>query len=165
MNVKSLLNRYRKKVTIGWCEWCGLDSLNIPAIKAKVDTGAKTSALHAFDIQPYMSHGKQFVKFKVHPLQGNDDLEVQCRAPVVDVRSVTSSNGHREKRYVIPTTLTLGGKSWEIEITLTDRSPMRFRMLLGREAMGSHIIIMPQMRLHQGKMPRFILRKLYKKNK
>ena len=160
--MKIWLKRFRKKIVIGWCEWCSLDGLNIPAIKAKVDTGAKTSALHAFNIKPYVKNGKDFVKFSVHPLQGNDRLTVDCRAPIVDERYVMSSNGHNERRFVISTLLTLGGDSWEIELTLSNRDPMRFRMLLGREAMGSHTMIVPQKALNQGKMPKSKLREFYK---
>lgn len=163
--MKSLFKWYSKKIVIGWCEWCGLDKLNIPAIKVKVDTGAKTSALHAFDIVPYVKNGKDYVKFSVHPLQGNSRLTVKCRAPIIDERNVMSSNGHNERRFVIATPITMGGETWEIELTLSNRDPMRFRMLLGREAMGSNTIIVPQKTLNLGRVSKSVLKDLYSTHK
>lgn len=122
------------KTMIGWEEWCGFPDLGLPAIKAKVDTGAKTSALHAYDIEPFEREGTAFVRFKIHPLQKNKMLEVQCEAPVADFRGVTSSNGERDRRYVIKTPMVLGEKVVDAEVTLTSRHKMTFRMLLGRDA-------------------------------
>ena len=124
----------KPKILIGWEEWCAFPALRLPAIKAKVDTGAKTSAIHAYDIEPFAQNGVEYVRFKVHPLQNNKTLEVQCSAPLSDYRNVTSSNGEREKRYVIKTPLVLDDKTIEAEVTLTSRHKMTFRMLLGRDA-------------------------------
>lgn len=123
------------KPMIGWEEVCALPDLGLPAIKAKVDTGAKTSALHAYDIKTFSRDGQKYVRFKVHPLQRNSVLERECAAPLVDRRYVISSNGERERRYVINTRIVLGEKKFQAELTLTSRHNMAFRMLLGREAL------------------------------
>ena len=123
------------KTMIGWEEWCAFPDLEVPAIKAKVDTGATTSSIHAYDIEPFTKDGVEFVRFKIHPLQKNKTLEVECFAPLSDYRNVTSSNGEREKRYVIKTPLIIGEKTIEAEVTLSSRHKMTFRMLLGRDAL------------------------------
>ncbi len=126
----------KRKFIIGWEEWCSLPDLELPAIKAKVDTGAKTSALHAYDIRPFTENNTQYVRFKIHPLQKHNEIERECTAPLVDHRYVISSNGEREKRYVIKTALAFEGLgSIQAELTLTSRHKMAFRMLLGREAL------------------------------
>ncbi|MGB4056719.1 MAG: RimK/LysX family protein [Alphaproteobacteria bacterium] len=125
----------KPKITIGWEEWCSLPDLNLPAVKAKIDTGAKTSALHAYDIETYIRHNIPFVRFKIHPLQRDKKLYRVCEAPLVENRTITSSNGERELRPVILTALTFGSVSIDAELTLTSRHNMNFRMLLGREAL------------------------------
>lgn len=125
----------------GWEEWVSLPDLGVPAIKAKVDTGARTSALHAFDIETFGPSARPKVRFTVHPIPGRDDLIIPCSAPIIDRRDVTSSNGERELRYVIASRLSVNGDSWPIEITLTNRSSMTSRMLLGRQALKDHISI------------------------
>lgn len=132
-----------KKTVIGWAEWCALPDLGLPAVKAKIDTGAKTSALHAYDIKKFTRDGKDYVRFKIHPVQGDNKLAVSCEAPLIERRSVTSSNGEREKRYVIRTRIVLNDVTVRAELTLTSRHKMAFRMLLGREAMRSKFLISP----------------------
>ena len=129
------------KPIIGWREWCSLPDLNIPAIKAKIDTGAKTSCLHAYDMEKYDNKGMNFVRFKVHPLQKDETLEVECTAAIHDYRYVTSSNGVREKRFVIITPLILGSLKQDVEVTLSSRHEMQFRMLLGRDALSRFNVI------------------------
>jgi len=129
---------------IGWREWLSLPQLNIPAIKAKIDTGARTSALHAFFVEPYLSAGAEWVRFGVHPLPKRLDIEIICVSPVKDYRQVSDSGGHREMRYVIETQLRLGEHQKVIELTLTNRDNMKFRMLLGRTAMHGMAVIPDQ---------------------
>ena len=130
-----------ENILIGWREWLSLPGLNIPAIKAKIDTGARTSALHAFFVEPFSKHDLQMVRFGVHPLQGREDIEVICEHPIKDYRVVSDSGGHREMRYVIETHVKLGELTWPIEMTLTNRDSMKFRMLLGRTAMKDIAVI------------------------
>ena len=129
------------KMNFGWEEWVSLPGLGLPALKAKVDTGARTSALHAHDIEVFGPEKSPKVRFLVHPVAGSDDVVIPCSASIVDRREVTSSNGESELRYVIETTLSVGGQDWPIEVTLTDRSSMASRMLLGRQALQDHITI------------------------
>jgi ribosomal protein S6--L-glutamate ligase len=120
---------------LGWEEWCKLPQLGIPALKIKVDTGAKTSALHAFSIETFGSLSKQKIRFGIQPIPENPEFELYCSADVIDRREVISSNGLTELRYVIETEIDLGNYRWPIQITLTDRKGMSFHMLLGRQAL------------------------------
>lgn len=129
--------------TIGWREWVALPGLGIAAIKAKVDTGARTSALHAFSVEPFEAEGERMVRFGIHPLQKRDDVVCYCTAPVADRRWVSDSGGHRELRWIIMTPLRLGGMEWPVELTLTNRDSMLFRMLLGRTGMARNFLIDP----------------------
>ncbi len=139
----------KPKIIIGWEEWCSFPDLNLPAVKAKIDTGAKTSALHAYDIKAFTKEGVKYVRFKIHPLQKNNDLFVECVALLADYRVVMSSNGEREKRYVIKTRLLMGTKKAEIEITLTSRHNMAFRMLMGREALRKTRFVVDPVKSYQ----------------
>ena len=130
-------------IEVGWREWGALPQLGIPAIKMKVDTGARTSSLHAFKLRRFRQKGVLRVQFFIHPLQRKEEIELQCVADVVDERYVTDSGGHREKRLVIVTPLQLGEEQWPVELTLTRREGMLFRMLLGRTAMRGRIAVNP----------------------
>lgn len=149
------------KLIIGWREWLALPDLGIKAIKAKIDTGARTSALHAFYMEPFESDGVLQVKFGVHPLQRRKDVEIHCIADVVDRRRVTSSDGQSEKRYVIQTFAEMGRLCWPIELTLTSRKSMRFRMLLGRAAISNYLMVDPAQSYLSGRK----LSKLYPKKR
>jgi len=133
----------RELLTIGWREWISLPSLHIDKIKVKIDTGARTSSLHAFDLH-YSHRGSiEYVTFKVHPIQKDAKTTVTCRAKVIEYRRVKSSNGHTEERPVIMVDAILHGIKWPIEVTLTNRDEMGFRMLLGRAAMKGHFLVDP----------------------
>ncbi len=137
---------------LGWREWVSLPDLGIDTIKCKVDTGARTSALHAFFID--YNANQNLVNFKMHPIQNRIDIEQHCVAPVLDQRIVTDSGGHKESRFVIQTRLHLGDDSWPIEVTLTDRDNMRFRMLLGRTAINKRFLVNPSASYLIGKFKR-----------
>jgi ribosomal protein S6--L-glutamate ligase len=131
------------KIIVGSEEWCALPRLGIPAIKVRVDSGAKTSSLHAFNIRPFTRNGQSWVSFEVHPLQSNRRTIIRSEAEVIDKRVVKSSSGIGEKRYVVKTELQLNGQSWPAELTLTNRDSMGYRMLLGREAMQGRVLVDP----------------------
>ena len=130
-------------LTFGWREWVGLPDIGIRQIKAKVDTGARTSALHAFEVRPYSEGGRERVEFRMHPRQKDFNTVITCNADILDTRTVTDSGGHKEERYVIETTLTIGTQAWPIEVTLTSRDDMLFRMLLGRTAIKNRALVNP----------------------
>jgi hypothetical protein len=141
------------KTIIGWDEWVKLPDINLPCIKAKIDTGARTSALHAYDIETFDKNGRQYVRFKIHPIVRNRDLTCICEAPFAGHRFVTSSNGHKEKRFVITTKVCLGNIETETEITLTKRYGMSFRMLLGRNTLkAGKFIVDPSKACLHGKI-------------
>ena len=131
------------KEIIGWREWLVLPQLGIPAIKAKIDTGARTSALHTFSLEEFTAGDQRMVRFGIHPLQRRKDVELFCEAPVLERRRVKDSGGHIEKRYVIQTTVALKNALWRINISLTNRDGMMFRMLLGRTAIEKKFVIDP----------------------
>ena len=125
----------------GWEEWVALPDLGLPALKAKVDTGARTSSLHAFDLEEVVVGGRDHVSFTIHPWQATDEDAVGLTLPVHDRRSVRSSSGHAEDRIVVLMRLTLARRRITAEVTLTDRRKMRFPMLLGREAMAGRVLV------------------------
>lgn len=135
--------------SLGWEEWVNLSALGLPAIKAKIDTGAKTSALHAVAIEPFGDDEHPQVRFIMHPDPADPTLEVVCSAKVIDRRSVVSSNGVSESRYVISCPVTVGARTWDIEITLTNRETMGYRMLLGRGALSEDILVVPSQSFQQ----------------
>lgn len=134
------LNNYP---VIGWREWISFPEFGIDRIKAKVDTGARTSALHAFALKVLSENGKLRIQFDIHPIQHNNSVTKTCIADVIDKRLVSDSGGHVEERYVINTPITIAGVTWNIDITLTERENMLFRMLLGRSAIRKRFVINP----------------------
>lgn len=128
---------------LGWREWVSLPDLNIEHIKCKVDTGARTSALHAFFVEPLVQNGKERVRFGIRPFQNDPSIECICLADVLDERIVADSGGHRERRFVIETSIVVCGRTFAAEVTLTDRETMRFRMLLGRTALRDRFHVDP----------------------
>lgn len=128
---------------IGWREWISLPGLGIKNLKAKIDTGARTSALHAFSLKPFKEGNINKISFEIHPWQHDNIKTVTCVAEVVDLRWVSDSGGHREERYVIRTPIRLNEEEWLIDVTLTERDTMLFRMLLGRSAIRRRFLINP----------------------
>lgn len=137
-------NQVDDKVALGWREWVALPDFDISRIKAKVDTGARTSCLHTFRTEPYTEDGQRRVRFWVHTVQNDLHHVVECDAAILDERNVSDSGGHQELRLVIETRLIIGGEEWPIEMTLTNRDSMRFRMLLGRTALAGRAFVVPE---------------------
>jgi len=152
----------QSKIILGSEEWCTLPELGIPSIKARVDSGAKTSALHAKNIAPFIKDDQNWVKFDINPIQNNVKTIIHCEAPLVDKRVVKSSSGFREQRYVIQTSLEIGDSKWVIEMTLTNRDSMGFRMLLGREAMSGRVLVDPEQQYLLGQTTTDNLKEVYK---
>lgn len=139
---KNGANNSAPLLVIGWREWVSFPDLAIPGVKAKVDTGARSSALHTHDYEIYETPGgEKRVRFHLHPLRNRDDVEVECDAPVTAVREVKDSGGHVELRPFLITTARLGSIEWPIELSLTNRESMRFRMLLGRTALRGRFVV------------------------
>ncbi len=151
----------QNKIILGSEEWCSFPELGIPAIKARVDSGAKTSALHAINIIPFTKEGVNWVKFDINPIQNNLKTVIHCEALLIDKRIVKSSSGYREQRFVIQTNINIGNDNWPIEMTLTNRDSMGFRMLLGREAMSGRILVDPEQKYLLGQNTTESLKELY----
>lgn len=144
----------RPRTALGWREWAGLPELGVDAIKVKLDTGARTSSLHAFDLTRFDREGAPMVRFEVHPRQRTSDDAIEVEAEVVDERWVRNSGGGRELRPVIETDVQIGDETWPIELTLTRRDEMGFRMLLGRQALRKRAVVDPGSSFLAGKKPR-----------
>lgn len=128
---------------IGWREWIGLPDLGIAAINAKVDTGARSSSIHAFDVERFARRGVSMVRFVLHPVQRKAKPAVACESKLLEYRTVRNPGGREEERPVISTTVTMGTESFPIELTLDRRDNMGFRMLLGRQAIRGRFIVDP----------------------
>lgn len=125
---------------LGWREWVSLPELGV-RLKCKVDTGARSSALHAFHVEEFKRDGARWVRFGLHPEQQSTEKELWCEAPVLDMRRVRDSGGHVTRRYFIRTQICVAGQQYPIELSLTRRDNMRFRMLLGREALKGRFLV------------------------
>ncbi|MCM8558361.1 ATP-dependent zinc protease [Sphingomicrobium sediminis] len=132
-----------KKGTVGWREWIALPGLGVEAVKAKVDTGARTSAIHAWKVRHFERDGREHISFCLHPLQDNDSYVVEAEAPLLEMRKVRSSNGQEQRRFVIETEVEISDTRYPIELTLTNRDEMGFRMLLGRQALRRRWLVDP----------------------
>ncbi len=143
-----------RKAACGWREWVTLPGLGVDKIKVKVDTGARTSALHAWHIEEIERDGDPWARFCVHPNQRTKEGEIWCEAPIIDHRKIRNSGGRAEHRYVVETDLELGGDTWPIELTLTSRDNMGFRMLLGRTAIRRKLLVDPGRSYLLGKRPK-----------
>jgi hypothetical protein len=133
----------KPKQVVGWREWIALPDLGIDRIKAKVDTGARSSSLHAYGLERFRRRGRSMLRFKVHPLQRNHRTVVEAEAELVEMRKVRSSSGAESLRPVIVTEVEIAGQRWPIELTLTRRDAMGFRMLLGRQAVRKRLLVDP----------------------
>jgi len=150
------------KIVVGSEEWCCLPQINIPGIKARVDSGAKTSALHAVNIIPFKKNGAPWISFDVHPLQNDGKTTIHCEAPIHDKRKVKSSSGTTEIRFVIKTVISIADYNWEIEITLSNRDSMGYRMLLGRQAMSGKMLVDPEESCILGELSKDTINQYYK---
>jgi hypothetical protein len=128
---------------LGWREWVGLPEWSLSFVKAKVDTGARTSSLHAEHLEEFERNGDQWIRFRVSPWQGSNQDSVTAEAPLVESRTVKSSTGAAQHRPIVSTTVTIAGQHLEVELTLTDRSDMGFKMLLGRQALRKRFTVDP----------------------
>ncbi len=133
--------KQRELPVIGWREWLGLPDLGVKAIKVKVDSGARSSSLHAFELKKFKRNEETWVRFQVHPEQRTDKPSIEVEAKVLEFRSVRSSSGKATMRPVIITRVALMGQAWPIELTLASRDEMGFRMLLGREAFRGRFLV------------------------
>ena len=135
--------RARGRVVLGWREWAALPELGARSIKVKLDTGARTSSLHAFKPRRFQRDGRPMIRFEIHPVQRSTASSIEVEAEVLEERTVRTSGGEAETRPVIRTMLQLGDRQFRIELTLTRRDEMGFRMLLGREALRRRVVVDP----------------------
>ena len=147
----SVSDMKKNKLIVGWREWVSLPDLEIKSIKAKMDTGARTSALHTYFIEPIGDPEKPMVRFGVYPKQKSDKNGVICTADIIDHRRIVDSGGHPELRYIIRTSILVGDLKWPIDLSLTNREQMRFRLLIGRAAISEKLIIDPQLSFTLGR--------------
>ena len=146
-------------VVVGWREWVALPQADVPWVKAKIDTGAKSSSIHAFDLEVHEQDGQEWVRFSIHPWQRSDEDHVELSLPVLDMREVRSSNGQVEKRYAVALDVTLAGRTITTVMTLSNRDEMGFRMLIGREALERGFLVDSALSYAGGKPKRAVRRK------
>jgi len=144
---------WKSRPVIGWREWVALPALGVTAIKAKIDTGARSSALHAYNIERFDRSGEQWVRFTIHPWQRDLTTTIAAEAKLLGDRWVRSSSGRQELRSVVETEIELMGILWPIELTLANRDQMGFRMLLGRQAIRGRFVVDPGRSYHGGRPP------------
>ena len=145
--------RKKQLPIIGWREWVGLPELGIKSVKAKVDTGARSSSLHAFDLKQFVKGGDEWVRFKVHPNQRDTRKTIETEAKILEMRAVRSSSGKASMRPVVLTTIKLLDETWSVELTLANRDEMGFRMLLGRGALRNRFLVDPGRSFQLGDTP------------
>ncbi|RYB93971.1 hypothetical protein EUA93_06155 [Nocardioides oleivorans] len=143
---------------VGWREWVSLPQAGVPWVKAKIDTGARSSSIHAFDLEVFVEDGRDWVRFSIHPWQRSDDDHTELSLPVLDTREVRSSNGQVEKRYAVALDVVLAGRTITTVMTLSNRDEMGFRMLIGREALERGYLV-DSSRSYAGGRPRRAVRK------
>jgi hypothetical protein len=148
--------RRSNRPTLGWREWIALPDWDVPYLKAKVDTGARTSSLHAFDLEWFQEGGTPWIRFEVHPWQRSTSDSVIAEAPVVSTRDIKSSSGAVDHRPVVRTSILLAGITVDAEVTLTRRDEMGFRMLIGREAIRNRFLVDPGVSYLGGRPPKHI---------
>ncbi|MCW2738830.1 RimK/LysX family protein [Nocardioides sp.] len=130
-----------ERIVVGWREWVALPQAGVAWVKAKIDTGARSSSIHAFDLEVFESDGQEWVRFSIHPWQRSDEDHVELSLPVLDRREVRSSNGQTEQRYAVAMDVTLAGRTITTVMTLSNRDEMGFRMLIGREALERGFLV------------------------
>lgn len=135
---------------VGWREWVSLPLLGVERVLAKVDTGARSSCLHAFNVREISGGESPTIAFDIHPLHADDSLVIRCTSDLLEYRQIKSSNGEQEERPVVRVIMQLKGKQWPIDLTLTNRDAMGFRMLLGREAIRGRFVVDPGRSYLQG---------------
>ncbi len=139
---------------VGWREWVALPDLGVDGVKVKVDTGARSSSLHAFDMETFRRGRRDMVRFSIHPLQRSTAESIVAEAEILEYREIRSSGGHKSRRPVIVTPVRFLDQTWDIELTLSTRDTMGFRMLLGREAVRHRFLVDPGRSFYGGKPPR-----------
>lgn len=147
------------KAIVGWREWVGLPQAGVEWMKAKIDTGARSSSIHAFDLDAHLRDGAEWVRFSIHPWQKSDDDHVELTLPVLDRRDVRSSNGQVEQRYAVAMDVTLAGRTITTEMTLSNRDEMGFRMLVGREALERGFLVDSSLSYAGGRPKRAVRRR------
>ncbi|NPD04403.1 hypothetical protein HN031_06840 [Nocardioides sp. zg-1308] len=147
------------RVVVGWREWVGLPQADLPWVKAKIDTGARSSSIHAFDLEAFEADGREWVRFSIHPWQRSDEDRTELTVPVLDRREVRSSNGQVEQRYAVAMDVVLAGRPLTTVMTLSNRDEMGFRMLIGREALERGFLVDASLSYAGGRPRRAVRRK------